>query len=176
MRACVGAAWQGIVIAGPMSPSHEFETLQRLANKTNVTLLNFVPSLASLFWSIDSLVCMGGYNTLAEAVSKGMPTVCVPRVAPRSEQFLRASAFERLGLLSMLHPEQLNVSTLRERIEAALVTSRQQLLDRLSGTLRFDGARTAASRLLALATSRPVTSFLADESTSRTVVTGNALS
>jgi predicted glycosyltransferase len=105
-----------------------------------------------------------------------MPTVCVPRVAPRSEQFLRASAFERLGLLSMLHPEQLNVSTLRERIEAALVTSRQQLLDRLSGTLRFDGARTAASRLLALATSRPVTSFLADESKSRTVVPGNALS
>ena len=176
IRASVDAPWRGIVIAGPMTPSHQFETLQRLANEANITLLNFLPGLASLFWSIDGLVCMGGYNTLAEAASKGMPTVCVPRIAPRSEQFLRASAFERLGLLNVLHPEQLNVTTLRNKIETALATSREQLLDRLNGTLRFDGARTAATRLLALAASKPETSARASELVSPSFALGLGVS
>ena len=46
----------------------------------------------------------GGYNTLAEAALHAVPAVCVPRVAPRSEQLIRARAFERLGLLRLLHP------------------------------------------------------------------------
>jgi predicted glycosyltransferase len=73
-------------------------------------------------------------------------------VAPRSEQLLRATAFERLGLLSTIRPDKLNALKLRQQIGAALELSRQDLLARTEGVLAFDGARQAASHLLALAT------------------------
>jgi len=155
LRAAAGAPWQGIAIAGPMTPSDEFKSLQRLALESKVALHTFVPSLSSLFWSVDALVCMGGYNTLSEAVSKGVPTVCIPRTAPRSEQLIRASSFERLGLLKTIRPEHLSVEALREAVSAAVGLSRQQMLDRANASLNFDGARQAARQLLALAAQRP---------------------
>jgi predicted glycosyltransferase len=100
---------------------------------------------------------MGGYNTLAEAVSKGMPTVCVPRISPRSEQLMRAQAFERLGLVKTLEPEKLSAETLRQTLEAALRIPRKQLLDCGRDTIRFDGALQAARYLLGLATSKRLT-------------------
>jgi predicted glycosyltransferase len=155
IRASAGAPWQGVVVAGPMTPDHEFKTLRRLADEARVHLHTFVPNLASLFWSVDALVSMGGYNTLGEALSKGLPVVCVPRVSPRCEQLLRAQAFERLDLLQMLHPYQLNLELLRDKVQAALSASRRELLDRVNATLSVDGARHAARQLLALATRRP---------------------
>jgi predicted glycosyltransferase len=151
IRAAMGATWHGLVVAGPMTPEHELGTLRHLAAESGVTLHSFVSRLSSWFWSVNALVCMGGYNTLAEAVSKGVPTVCVPRVAPRSEQLLRARAFERLGLLSKIRPDQLNARKLREHISAALSLSREGLLAKAQAALAFDGARQAAGHLLALA-------------------------
>ena len=52
-----------------------------------------VPALTRWLDRVDALVCMGGYNTMAEAVSRGTPTVCVPRTRPRVEQLIRARAF-----------------------------------------------------------------------------------
>ncbi len=150
-RASAGADWHGAIVAGPMTPEAEFKTLQGLAAKANASLHAFVPSLSSLFGSVDALVCMGGYNTLAEAISKGVPTVCVPRTMPRSEQLIRASAFERLGLLRTVVPQRLSPEALREAIGAALALPRKQLLQRAHACLAFNGARQAASQLLALA-------------------------
>ncbi len=154
MQAAAGAAWQGIVVAGPMTPIHEFKRLQRMADETKVMLHTFVQNLSSLFWSVDGLVCMGGYNTLVEAVSRGLPTVCVPRTSPRAEQLIRALAFERLGLLRTLRPEQLSAETLRSQVDAAVREGRQKALDRANAVLSFDGARKAASHLLALAATK----------------------
>ena len=94
---------------------------------------------------------MGGYNTIAEAVSRGIPTVCVPRTAPRSEQVLRAQAFERLGLLRVVHPSQLCSELLRGAITIALSTKRQDVLQRAASLLTFDGAGRAARHLFTLA-------------------------
>jgi predicted glycosyltransferase len=155
IRAAKGADWQGAVVAGPMTPEAEFKTLQHLAEEAGVALHTFVPSLSALFWSVDALVCMGGYNTLAEAVSKGVPTVCVPRTSPRSEQLIRAQAFERLGLLRTVRPDQLTVSTLRAAVDATVRLSRPELLARVNTALTFDGARQAATHLLSLAAEKP---------------------
>ncbi len=151
IRTAAKAPWQGIVITGPMTPAADLATLKRLASDSNVLLHTFVPGLSEMFWTADALVSMGGYNTIAEALSRGLPVVCVPRVTPRSEQLIRAKSFEAFGLLQAIMPEDLNVGLLRDRIEVALGTSRQQLLDAVSGVLTFDGARHAASQLLALA-------------------------
>lgn len=153
-RATSGAPWQGAIVAGPMTPAAEFATLQSLAAEAGVSLHHFVPNLSSLLSSVDALVCMGGYNTLAEAVSTGVPTICVPRITPRSEQLIRAKAFEGLGLVTAIGPEELTTGVLREAIESALKLSRQALRHRAHACLNFDGARQAASHLLALAAAK----------------------
>jgi predicted glycosyltransferase len=111
-----------------------------------------VPHLSALFGSLDALVCMGGYNTLVEATALGVPTVCVPRVTPRTEQLIRAEAFARLGLLRVCRPEVLNPQTLGDHIAVALNSSPQDLKTRAHTALNFDGAQQAAKHLLALAT------------------------
>ena len=151
IRAVAGSPWHAIVVAGPMTPEAQFQTLKALASEAGVTLYNFVPRLPSFFWNIDALVCMGGYNTLTEAISTGVPVVCVPRIAPRMEQYLRASAFEKHGLLRTVHPDDLNARHLRQQIELALKTPRQTVLESCKSVLSFDGAARAARQLLALA-------------------------
>jgi predicted glycosyltransferase len=150
MRAAARAHWRGIAIAGPMTPDPELRVLQRLAAEAGVALHTFVPNLSTWFWSVDALVCMGGYNTITEALCTGVPTVCVPRVSPRSEQLIRACALEKLGLLRALHPDTMTVESMRDAISLRLGESRQELIARASQALNFDGARQAASHLLAL--------------------------
>ena len=151
IRAAAGASWQGMAIAGPMTPPSDLVRLQRLSAETGVHLHTFWPNLSASFRSANALVCMGGYNTIAEAVSQGIPTVCVPRIIPRSEQLLRAQAFERLGLLRSIHPKQLDPSVLRDAIAVSLSTNRQELRERAGSLLTFDGAHQAATSLFNLA-------------------------
>jgi len=152
IHAAAGTSWHGVVVAGPMTPEPQMHTLTRLAAENGVTLRQFIPQLPTLFKSLAALVTMGGYNTIAEAVSQGVPTVCVPRILPRTEQLIRSEAFERLGLLRSIHPSQLNPRSLRAQITVAIATPRNQLLQRVNQQLRFDGAQKAARHLLELAT------------------------
>jgi predicted glycosyltransferase len=155
IRAATDAPWRGIVVTGPMTPDHELKTLRGMAADSGVALYSFLYNLPALFFLVNALVSMGGYNTLTEAIITGVPIVCVPRVAPRREQQLRAQAFERLGLLRTLPPHLLCVETLRHSVQAALNGSRRENLDRACTALTFDGARQAAGHLLALAAEGP---------------------
>jgi len=151
ITAAAGSPWRGVAIAGPMTPEDDLALLHAQAARAGVLLHPFIPRLPTLFGSLEALVCMGGYNTLAEAAMHGVPTVCVPRVAPRSEQLIRARAFERLGLLSLLHPRELDPASLGAAIGAMRATPRTVVRERVDGSLNFDGARVAAEELLALA-------------------------
>ena len=114
-----------------------------------VAIRTFVPELAGWFGAVDAVVCMGGYNTLCEVLVRGTPTVCVPRTVPRTEQLIRARAFEALGLVQVVEPDRLDGPTLRAEIELALTRSRHALKRKARRTLRFDGAETAVECLLA---------------------------
>jgi predicted glycosyltransferase len=151
IQASARAPWEGVAITGPMTPESELALLSARAAEARVTLRRFIPRLPSLFDSVDALVCMGGYNTLVEAAARAVPAVCVPRVAPRSEQLIRARAFEELGILRLLHPDQLSPVSLRAAIHDALATSSATVRQRVEAELNFDGARSAALELLALA-------------------------
>jgi predicted glycosyltransferase len=163
IRAATEGSWDAIAVAGPMSPWPELKMLRSLAARANVALRTFVPNLSEMFQSVEALVCMGGYNTLVEAVSRGVPTVCVPRTTPRREQLIRARAFERLGLLSVITPEKVNAGNLGRAIHSLVGASRQELLARVHSALSFDGARLAARHLLALASAQPSTAAVANK-------------
>lgn len=143
------ASWEGSVVAGPLLAPNEFSQLQALAGQ-RVKLQSFVPCLPEVFESVDALVCMGGYNTLLEAVWQGVPTVCVPRAWPRREQLLRAQAFERMGLVKTLDGATLNAEELGREITVALSVPRSQIATRAQAALEVDGARNAAEHLAKL--------------------------
>jgi len=155
IRAVAGAPWKTMAISGPQFPLEELKILQRVATEAGVELHTFVPCLSRLFRKAAAVVCMGGYNTLLEAISSGAPAVCLPRVTPRVEQLLRARIFERRQLLRLVHPEESSPERLREEIRLALNTPRERILDRAASVLRLDGARRAAIELLRLAEQVP---------------------
>lgn len=144
------ASWQATVVAGPECPPAAARRLESLAAEAGVVFRGFVPSLPSEFASLDALVCLGGYNTLAEAVASGVPTVCVPRVEPRSEQLVRARAFARRGFVRLLEPDRLNPEALALEIDAALMAR----AFRPAASLDLGGARRAAHHLMELASQR----------------------
>jgi len=149
IEAANGAPWEAALVAGPMLAPEEFKELQELGRQ-RVKIHSFVPCLPEVFESVDALVCMGGYNTLVEAVCQGVPTVCIPRAWPRREQVLRAQAFERLGLLRSLDSATLGVEPLRREIMTALSLPRKQVAERARAALQVEGAQNAAEHLAAL--------------------------
>lgn len=151
VRASEGAPWHGVVVAGPQAPDEHRRELRRMAARAGVEYHRFVPAMASWLGAVDALVCMGGYNTLGEALWTGVPTVCSPRTSPRVEQQLRARAFERRGLLRVVEPAELEPERLRREVLAALATPRDALQERARAELGLEGAREAAAHLLGFA-------------------------
>jgi predicted glycosyltransferase len=151
IEAARGAAWDGIVVAGPLATGRDTRALRRRAQRAGVAFYGVVPALTRWLDRVDALICMGGYNTMAEAVSRGTPTVCVPRTRPRVEQLIRARAFARLGLSRVLEPSRLTADALRQEVEAVLGSPRDTRATRAAAVLGFDGARRAAQHLAELA-------------------------
>lgn len=143
-------SWAAVVVAGPECGDADSQRLRGLCNRAGVSFRTFVPDLASAFSAVDALVCMGGYNTLTEALASGVPTVCVPRVHPRREQLLRAQAFARLGALTLVEPERLSAALLRAEVEEALRSPRPAEKP-ARPVVDLQGARRAAHYLLGLA-------------------------
>jgi predicted glycosyltransferase len=149
IRATADAPWDGVVVSGPLSG--DAAEMQRLSLESGVGFRRSVPTLGDWFAEVDALVCMGGYNTLSEALCHATPTVCVPRTSPRREQLIRARLLESRGLLRMVAPDELSTVRLGEEIAAVLETTRDQLVERRRRSLEVDGASRAASFLLAQA-------------------------
>ena len=149
VEAAEGASWDGIAVTGPQLSSKAAGALRRRAASAGVAVRTFVPELPGWFGVVDAVVCMGGYNTLAEALIRGTPTVCVPRTAPRSEQLIRARALAERRLIGVVEPQRASGEALGEEIRRALSQSRTRIARAAAATLDFGGAAVAAETLLA---------------------------
>ena len=156
IEAARGQAWDGIAITGPLARDGDLASLKQMAEEAGVALQTFVADLPQWFAVSDALVCMGGYNTLAEVVLTATPAVCVPRVLPRTEQHIRASAFARLGLVRLIEPSEFGVKRLRQEIGNSLTLGRPALGGHAETVIELNGATQAAIQLLELAEADPV--------------------
>lgn len=147
-RASASSHWEGCVVSGPQAPREHVHALREMAGQAGVTFHTFLPCLPEQFHRADALVCKGGYNTLIEAVACGIPTICVPRTVPRTEQLIRAQALARLGLIRLLEPDRLSIDALRAEVEAALRTAPALLTENARALIPVDGAQRAAELLL----------------------------
>lgn len=103
----------GVLVTGPFMPAAlKAEIEKAVSQNPSVKLLEFVKEPTRLLQHSDKVIAMGGYNTTFEVLSFGKPLLTVPRVAPRREQLVRAECLDRLGLLDLLHPDNLTSKAL----------------------------------------------------------------
>ncbi len=129
----------GVIIAGPFMPLEVKQQLYSCAETNpHLRVLDFVPEPTLLLSRADRVIAMGGYNTTCEILSFEKRALIVPRVEPRKEQLIRAERLQNMGLIDMLHPDNLNPSALSEwlyRDEVLPLRIRERLdlnaLDRL---------------------------------------------
>jgi predicted glycosyltransferase len=97
------ASFTSTVLTGPLLGTEHVRALRRRARRLpGVHLQQFHADMPALYAEANAVVAMSGYNTSAELLQTGLPTVFLPRTFPRREQALRAERFEALGLARCL--------------------------------------------------------------------------
>ena len=128
-----------LLISGSEMPEQERRALRERSRRLvtarpehKVTLIDFSPRLEEYMAAADVVVSMAGYNTLTELMALGKRAIVIPRLHIVAEQLLRASLFERLGLIRMLHPDRLSPNLMVDTVLNALDApppSRQQMTE-----------------------------------------------
>ncbi len=104
---------QAVLLTGPFMPTEQRVRLEGLVRDQNrLHILSTADEPTQLIQRADKIISMAGYNSVAEILSFEKHALLVPRVQPRQEQLIRAEHLSGLGLVDMLHPEQLSPQTL----------------------------------------------------------------
>jgi predicted glycosyltransferase len=79
----------------------------------------------------SAVICMGGYNSLLEAVSLGRPVLIYNRVfyGNNQEQNLRMARFEQAGLVHIINSDDLTPTNLAKRVVDTVMNWRRVHLD-----------------------------------------------
>lgn len=109
-----------LVVTGPLMSRDDRERFKKEATDGRITLVEYQHDLASAIAAADVSVSMGGYNTVCEVLSAGVPALVVPRIFPRQEQYIRAQRLAERGLLDMLLPTSLTPVALAAGVVKAL--------------------------------------------------------
>ena len=128
--ACLPSEHQlkSLIVYGPEMPLLQKQALFRAAEQSpQVQMIEFTDDLASYMEAADTVVCMGGYNTICEILSLNKPAVVVPRIQPVQEQWLRAERMAQLGLFKAVHPDYLTPQRLIDAVLEQLRSERSNL-------------------------------------------------
>jgi predicted glycosyltransferase len=127
-------------VTGPLMDAGARRSLLRMAESSGGTVHEFVGDLPRRMAEADLVVAMAGYNTCCEVLSHARSVLLYPRTVPRLEQKLRADAFARLGLASVLPtgeptPEAMAAAVTHALTQGASLES--AVLPRLEGQRRI---------------------------------------
>ena len=107
------AGWVGVIVTGPFMPAEVRGDLhRRAALRPELRVVEFHQEPALLVRRADRVVAMGGYNAVAEVLSFEKRALIVPRAYHRLEQIIRAERLRDLGLIDMLHPDEVSAGAL----------------------------------------------------------------
>lgn len=110
-----------VVFLGPEMPERHADQFRSWGSELpSVTVKSFSNDLVSYLGAADAVVSMGGYNTVAEILSVAVPAVIVPRTRPVSEQQIRATRLDRLGLVKALSADNLGPEKLFRAVNDAV--------------------------------------------------------
>jgi predicted glycosyltransferase len=140
-----------LIVSGPLMCSRERAELKARAAALSARFRTSVDDCFRLFCRAQAIVCMGGYNTVCEALQSGVPTLVIPREGPSAEQRTRADYLSTLGVLETL-PTPVDPAALAER---AAVLLKRPISER-ELRLPMRGREEVARTLLALLRGEPI--------------------
>ena len=149
-------SFESLVVTGPLMDDGAKREIEHLARGLRVRVMEFRPDMDRLVKSAGAVVTMGGYNTTVELLAARKSALIVPRVEPRVEQLIRAERLSDLGLVEMIHPNDLTPGLMRSKVEELLKrepVSMPPVVVDLSGAARavdLVTARMAEKRAMAL--------------------------
>ena len=136
----------GTLVTGPhLNRTTARSLIERFHQFRNIEILKFTTHLEDHLRAADVIVSMGGYNATMEALAVRKPTIIIPRVTPRKEQWIRAEKFAELNLIDVIHPDSLNPESLRKSIETAMESPKLPPIEELG--LSMDGIGNFLSRV-----------------------------
>ncbi|MBI3466252.1 MAG: glycosyltransferase [Planctomycetes bacterium] len=104
-----------VIVTGPFMPPEAQQRLrEHAARRPSLRVLHFVTEPALLLRQADRVIAMGGYNTVCEVLSFEKPSLIVPRARRAPEQLIRAERLRRMGLVEVLHPDDVSPHLLGE--------------------------------------------------------------
>jgi predicted glycosyltransferase len=106
------------IFTGCFIPEAKFLELQELAQKTNnLNLKKYTNNLLGYLKAADLSISMGGYNTTMNILTTGVRAMILPFTGNGDrEQTIRAEKLEKLGVLRVIHPEDLQPELFTEKI------------------------------------------------------------
>lgn len=113
-------SYESIVVTGPLMDEESKRRVEELSRGLRVRVLEFRADMECLIQRAGAVVAMGGYNTTTELLAARKPALIVPRVEPRAEQLIRAKRLVGLGLVEMIHPQDLTPALMRSKVEELL--------------------------------------------------------
>ena len=140
-----------LLITGPQMSDADLQEVKDLAahSEGDTTVVHSASDVPELIAEASAVVCMGGYNTIAEVMATSTPALVVPRSRRRQEQPRRAAALAALGAVQTREAATLTPEDVTAWWESAITTR----VDR-SG-IDLDGLSVVphlAARLLATST------------------------
>ncbi len=100
---------QGVLVMGPYFPADvRHRLLSMCSKKENIHIFDFIKEPILLIRKSDRVISMGGYNSICEVLSLEKKSLIVPRVEPRKEQWVRAKRLEQMGVVDVLHPNEIS--------------------------------------------------------------------
>ena len=137
------------VVTGPLMPAEQRARLRRQSERLDCHFAERVPNFPDLLAAADRLVGMGGYNSVNEALSLGVPTLIIPREGPSQEQKTRAELLAAQGLVDMI-----SLSDATPEKLAAVFAKTQKKQRELKSRWKVRGASTAAAHIAKIAQDR----------------------
>jgi predicted glycosyltransferase len=133
-RAFAGASlpdgMNGVILTGPFMPAEvRRQLLHAAAGSERLRVVEFMGDTSALLSAAERVVTMGGYNAVCEVLSYRVRALVVPRVRPRSEQWVRAERLAGMGLVDVLHPDHLDA----QGVSAWLASEPQPAWERIGG-------------------------------------------
>ncbi|MCD1285285.1 MULTISPECIES: glycosyltransferase [unclassified Brevibacterium] len=113
VEAAAPAGHSHLVITGPQMDIAEAEALQRDADESTI-VIRHSDDVPGLIARAEAVVCMGGYNTLAEVMATDTPALVIPRRGHRAEQPRRAFALAAAGAVDALCLDEANAAALSD--------------------------------------------------------------
>ncbi len=106
------------MFTGPFSPSELFDKLQTLASsQSNLTIEQYTPDLVSYMQQAELSISMSGYNTTMNILKTGVRAMMKPFTGNGDlEQTIRVENLEKMGIVQVIRPEDLDHKTFANKV------------------------------------------------------------